>query len=342
MCIRDRDGASDIQAQASDTDWTKVNMPMGISVVDFGVGYRTLLVQGIDGNLYASGPDSYLGNGSSVDLDSVTILSLQPPLSVTGISQIEAGFNSYLVLDGDGTVHVLGRNDEGSLGVGNLSDVNRWSKVGTSCDRGTLTNVAYISTLSTHDYRSNSSAILFNETIRSWGLNDNQSITSGADRFIPCSVMPIGNNLRAIAVSNGGHITPYINTGIQICNIGHNRQGAFGDGNDEQGDYGEYRCILIPGSPKVCGTNEADLELRKTVSDNNPTVNNNIIFTITIINNGPDNSSGSTARDLLKSEFKYLSDDSNGAYNSVTGLWNVGPLDAVSYTHLTLPTICSV
>ena len=47
------DAAFDIQDQASHTDWTKIDMPIGISVVDFAVGYRTLLIQGSDGNLYA-------------------------------------------------------------------------------------------------------------------------------------------------------------------------------------------------------------------------------------------------------------------------------------------------
>jgi gliding motility-associated-like protein/uncharacterized repeat protein (TIGR01451 family) len=319
-------GASEIQLNASNSDWTRIEMPFGINIVDFAVGYRTLLILGSDGKLYASGPNTYLGNGSSQNLNTITVLT-QPNISVNGITQIEAGFNSFLILDGDGTIHVLGENSEGSLGVGHTNDVDVWSKVGMGCAGGILRNVAYISTLSSHDYRSASSAILVDETIRSWGMNDNQSITSGNERIVPCHIRPSGTNFSAVAVSNGGHITPYVNKVIQICNIGHNREGAFGDGNDESGDYGEYACFIIPGFPEICGTKEVDLELQKTATNNKLEIGDSIVFTITIINNGPGNSTGSSVRDQLPSGFSYISDDSEGAYNSSSGLWIVGPLD---------------
>lgn len=335
-------GARNIQSQASNTAWTKIDLPEGILVIDFAVGYRTLLVQGVDGNLYVSGRNSYLGNGTTANLFRLTLLDEQPNISVNGISQIEAGFSSYLVLDGDGTIHVLGENSEGSLGVGHTNDVLTWSKVGSGCG-AELNNVAYISTLSSTDYRSASSAILVDETIRSWGMNDNQSITSGADELKPCPIRPIGNNSSAVAVSNGGHITPYINIDIQICNIGHNKDGAFGDGNDENGDYGEYTCIEIPGRPEICGTNVADLELRKTVSDPNPSSDDTIVFTIKVTNRGPDPSTGSRVRDLLSSGFKYLEDDANGAYNNTTGLWTVSPLEVgeSAYLNITVDVLSS-
>ena len=321
------DGASEIQDQASHNDWTKIDMPIGISVVDFAVGYRTLLVLGSDQNLYASGSNTYLGDGTISDLNTITLLT-QPPISIHGITQIEAGVHSFLVLDGDRTIHVLGENSEASLGVGNINDVERWSKVGISCTGGILRNVAAISTLSSHDYRSSSSAILVDETIRSWGMNDNQSITSGMDRLITCSEQPLGNNSNATAVSNGGHITPFVNKAVQICNIGHNREGAFGDGNSDGEDYGTYTCVRIPGSPEVCGTKEADLELTKSVNESSPTVKDEITFTLTITNQGPNVSTGSTIRDqLTDTQFEYISDDSSGSFNNATGLWTIGRLN---------------
>jgi len=231
------DGAADIQLDANNTEWTQINMPSGISVVNFGVGYRTLLILGSDDNLYGSGRDTYLGNGTKENIVEVTRLITQPDISIFGISQIEAGYNSFFVLDGDGTVHVLGENSEGALGIGNRNDLMFWSKVGAGdCSRDPLSNVTYISTMSTHDNRISSSAILVDGTIRSWGSNNRQSITTGADMIISCPIIPTGKNRDAVAISNGGHISPYVNTVAQICNIGHNRQGAFGDGNDESGD----------------------------------------------------------------------------------------------------------
>jgi len=320
-------GASAIQANAVDDEWTQIEMPNGVSVQNFGVGYRTLFVLGSDGDLYTSGSDSYLGDGTPQNLSQMTRMNRQPNVSVFGISQIEAGYNSYFVLDGNGTIHVLGENSEGALGVGSTDDVTLWSKVGNNCPGGILQNVAYISTMSTHDNRISSSAILVDRTIRSWGSNNRQSITTGEDMLIPCPIVPDGNNRNAVAISNGGHISPYINVNAQICNIGHNRQGAFGDGNDEQGDYGEYQCRTIPGTPEICGTDEADLALDKSVDNTSPSVGDDITFTITVTNNGPDASTGSFVRDQLKDAFFYISDDSGGNYDSSSGLWIVGPLD---------------
>lgn len=321
------DGASAIQSGSSNSEWTLLDMPEGVSVVNFGVGYRTLLILGSDGNLYTAGPDSYLGDGGRMSLTTLTILSIQPNISIFGITQIEAGYNSYFVLDGDGTVHVLGENSEGALGIGNEIDLKTWSKVGQDCPNGVLNNVAFISTMSTHDNRISSSAIIVDGTIRSWGSNNKQSITSGIDMIISCPITPTGNNKNAVAISNGGHISPYVNTSVQICNIGHNRQGAFGDGNDEEGDYGEYQCRTIPGMPEICGTKEANLSLDKSVNDMSPNTGQDIVFTITVTNNGPEASTGSFVRDLLDPAFYYIGDDSNGDYNNTTGLWIVGPLD---------------
>jgi len=320
------DGATDIQAGASNTDWTQVILPAGITVADFAVGYRTLLVLGNDGNLYASGRTTYFGDGTNANSTAITILTTQPNISFDGITQIEAGYNSYLVLDGDGTIHVLGENSEGGLGTSNTNDVNTWSKVGANCPSGILMNVAVISTLSTHDYRTASSAILVDGTIRSWGTNDNQSITSGNDRIITCPITPTGSNAGAIAISNGGHITPYVNIDIEICNIGHNDDGAFGDGNANGDDYGDYTCFAIPGDHDICGTKEADLELKKSVDNINPCIGDNVIFTVVVKNNGPDISTGSTVRDRLLSGYTFISDDTGGAYNNLTGIWTLGPI----------------
>jgi len=253
------DGASRVYGAASNVGFTRVLLPNDITVVNFAVGYRTLLIQGSDCNLYVSGSNTYLGNGNFSTINLPTLLSVQPPISIDGIKQIEAGFNSYLILDGDGTIHVLGENTEGSLGVGNTNDQLFWTKVGNACTGVAFTGVEKISTLSTHDYRSASSAIMDDGSVRSWGINHRNSITSGNDRTITCPIRPIGENENAVAISNGGHISPYVNSTVKICNIGHNQDGAFGDGNSNGGNYEEYECFVIPGNPEVCGTNEGDV-----------------------------------------------------------------------------------
>ncbi|MFS4469421.1 hypothetical protein [Maribacter sp. 2210JD10-5] len=74
-----------------------------------------------------------------------------------------------------------------------------------------------------------------------------------------------------------------------------------------------------------------DLEVTKTVDDNIPAEGSNIIYTLSVINNGPVNATNVSVTDILPSGVTYVSDD--GAYNSGTGLWTIGTLnDGLSAT----------
>ncbi|MBQ4822150.1 Ig-like domain-containing protein, partial [Aquimarina sp. MMG016] len=71
----------------------------------------------------------------------------------------------------------------------------------------------------------------------------------------------------------------------------------------------------------------ADLRLTKSVNNSSPVVGNNVIFSITVTNDGPINATGVQVTDQLPSGYTYVSDDSGGDYNSGTGLWNIGTLN---------------
>ena len=62
-----------------------------------------------------------------------------------------------------------------------------------------------------------------------------------------------------------------------------------------------------------------------------------VIFTLTVINNGPNNAFGVVVSDPLPAGLTYVSDDGGGAYVSGTGLWTIGALaNAASATlHIT-------
>ncbi|MFD2588983.1 gliding motility-associated C-terminal domain-containing protein [Croceitalea marina] len=70
----------------------------------------------------------------------------------------------------------------------------------------------------------------------------------------------------------------------------------------------------------------ADLSLTKTVSTTTPDIADNVIFTITVTNDGPSNATGIQVLDVLPSGFSYNSDDSGGAYVSGTGIWSIANL----------------
>ncbi|MGB4847331.1 MAG: DUF11 domain-containing protein, partial [Saprospiraceae bacterium] len=87
-----------------------------------------------------------------------------------------------------------------------------------------------------------------------------------------------------------------------------------GDGNGDDDDEDNVTPII------------ADLSLTKSVGTFNP-VNNQLVFTITILNSGPNTATGVEVTDQLPSGYTYVSSvPSQGTYNNVTGLWTVGVL----------------
>ncbi|WP_163401422.1 gliding motility-associated C-terminal domain-containing protein, partial [Flavobacterium fluviatile] len=75
----------------------------------------------------------------------------------------------------------------------------------------------------------------------------------------------------------------------------------------------------------------ADLSIKKKTLSGNTTfdVGGNIIFELTVTNDGPDDATGVQVKDLLPAGFRYLTYTSTiGIYNYVTGIWNVGSINS--------------
>ncbi|MBQ6511204.1 hypothetical protein [Methanobrevibacter sp.] len=70
----------------------------------------------------------------------------------------------------------------------------------------------------------------------------------------------------------------------------------------------------------------ADLEVIKTVNVTNPNYGEEICWTITVRNNGPDEASGVVVSDLLPDSLAWVSDDGRGKYNRANGRWTIGNL----------------
>ncbi|PLY00503.1 MAG: hypothetical protein C0622_08620 [Desulfuromonas sp.] len=70
----------------------------------------------------------------------------------------------------------------------------------------------------------------------------------------------------------------------------------------------------------------ADLAIAKAVNNVIPRAGQNVIFTLTVTNNGPDSTDGVSVSDLLPTGFSYVSDDGGGNYVSTTGVWTIGTL----------------
>ena len=72
----------------------------------------------------------------------------------------------------------------------------------------------------------------------------------------------------------------------------------------------------------------ADLSLTKIVDNATPNVGDNITFTVTLTNGGPNAASGVVVHDLLPAGLSFVSaTPSTGSYSSVTGDWTVGTVN---------------
>ncbi|HSF43151.1 MAG TPA: S8 family serine peptidase, partial [Thermoanaerobaculia bacterium] len=80
--------------------------------------------------------------------------------------------------------------------------------------------------------------------------------------------------------------------------------------------------VLLEGAPS------ADLSITKSMAPVSPTLGQNVTFTVTVTNNGPDAAAGVLVEDILLPGLTYVSDDGGGAYDDGLGLWTVGALAA--------------
>jgi len=89
------------------------------------------------------------------------------------------------------------------------------------------------------------------------------------------------------------------------------------------------------------GTPNADLTVTKTVDKSTANVGDTLTYTISLINNGPDNAPATNIIDLLPSGLSFVSATSTtGSYSTTTGVWTIGNLtDNASSTLIIITTV---
>jgi len=81
------------------------------------------------------------------------------------------------------------------------------------------------------------------------------------------------------------------------------------------------------GTASTTITQQADLALTKTVNVASPVVGSNVVFTITVTNNGPNQADSVQVSDRLPAGFSFVSaTPSVGGYSNVTGIWTIGTM----------------
>jgi large repetitive protein len=92
-------------------------------------------------------------------------------------------------------------------------------------------------------------------------------------------------------------------------------------GNNDPDENDQDSVTIVPAS--------IDLSLTKTVDDSTPALNSDITFTIVVSNAGPGVATGIEVTDQLPEGLTFVSSDpSQGTYESNTGVWIVGTVEA--------------
>jgi uncharacterized repeat protein (TIGR01451 family)/CSLREA domain-containing protein len=107
-----------------------------------------------------------------------------------------------------------------------------------------------------------------------------------------------------------------------------------GDGNGTPTcDIGAFEFNVPPPA-------SADLSLGMTVDNAAPTVGDTVTFTLTVTNAGPDDATGVAVTDLLPAGYTFVGDSGSGSYDSGTGVWTVGTVNAgTSRSHVITATV---
>lgn len=119
----------------------------------------------------------------------------------------------------------------------------------------------------------------------------------------------------------------YTNTSQVIASDAHDIDSTPANGVSSEDDLDEIAVSPVPA---------IDLSLIKTVDEINPFVGSNVVFTLTVTNDGPSDATTVQVSDPLPSGFMYVSDDRGLTYNDTNGLWNVGSLTAGSSATLNI------
>ena len=135
---------------------------------------------------------------------------------------------------------------------------------------------------------------------------------------------------------NGGNLTDY----TQIISLGNMHTGSkivvdiyAAILNTTGQDI--FNCVNVTSDEHPEGNtsnttihvNIADLEIIKIVNNATPNYGDEITYTITVRNNGPDNSTNIKVSEVLADNFKFISANaSKGYYNLTNGVWAVGNL----------------
>ncbi len=131
------------------------------------------------------------------------------------------------------------------------------------------------------------------------------------------------------SLNNGGSATLTITATVSATgNLTNTATASASVGDPDPSDNTASVAVTgTPVPPPPPPPLSADLHVTKQVNDNTVTVGDTIVYTIQVRNDGPDSATNVVITDNLPFGFSSQSVQASvGAYNAVTGIWNVGTL----------------
>lgn len=97
--------------------------------------------------------------------------------------------------------------------------------------------------------------------------------------------------------------------------------------------------ITVASAPGGGGSPAVNIAVNKTSDKSTVNVGDTVTYTITVVNNGPNNATGVSVTDNLSSDLNFVSATSTlGTYSTTTGMWTIGSLNNTASTTLTIVT----
>ena len=133
-------------------------------------------------------------------------------------------------------------------------------------------------------------------------------------------------------VNNGGSATLNITATVATSSVKTNTAEVFdADQNDPDSTPNNNQAAEDDQDSLTVTPQIADLSLVKTADDETPTVGQNVVFTLTVTNGGPDAATNVVVEDLLPAGMTFVSaTPSQGSYVSGTGIWTVGTINSAA------------
>lgn len=172
----------------------------------------------------------------------------------------------------------------------------------------------------------NASSVNYNDLVR-WTLSISNNGPDNAENVRVCDLLPDGFTYVDSIMTKGnysdgvftiGHMDVGEKVMIEIITLVESTGNITNFANVTSDNY-DFDLTNNEDNESIFVYPAADLSVSKSVSDSNPNFNDVIIWTIEVVNNGPDGAHNVTVMDLLPGSLIWIDDDASGDYDSLTG-----------------------